>query len=220
MIYLIKSGKKMKYTKIAGIFPIIIGCFSLLSVFLLSFGGITIDASGLFGWEIKFSFSPLGVIDRDWTGILSPLVGPIYELFLNFMYPSIETDALLTVASWTTFLGAFFLVILGIIELKKSESIAIPVIISVIAFVLLILVPIYARIRFDYFYIQKYDVSFTTTKLLINEYFDLPIHIPTQWGRVSSIGLYLTFGSQIITMSTCLAAIIINAINKKKRRES
>ncbi len=206
----------MAFNKYAGIFTIILGILAVIGIFL-PIAIFRIDLMGVFGWEIKLNCSPLGIIERDSIGILAPIAAPIYDTFLNILYPSLTSNILLTVMTYAMVLLSFLIIIFGILELIKSESLAFPII-NIIFSSILFLLPIYAHITFDNNLVLKYLTSINTTQSLLKIAFpSLPLllALPEEF---PAIGFYLIFISQIVVTNISIAALIINAINKKKRK--
>jgi hypothetical protein len=205
----------MAFNKYAGIFPIILGIVTIIGVFIPLGIGI-IDMGGLAGWKIKFSSSPLGVVTREPIGVLGPflesILGPIVELFI----PTLTYIINPTIIGYIMLLLSFLIIIFGILQLKKSESIAYPIVNIVLAVIFLIL-PVLSYLVFAFNIFPEYLKSYSTIKALVSTYyFPNIIYLPMAIDQFPTIGFYLIVISQIIVIMTSTAALIITAIQKKK----
>jgi hypothetical protein len=108
------------------------------------------------------------------------------------------------------------IIIFGILQLKKSESIAYPIVNIVLAVIFLIL-PVLSYLVFAFNIFPEYLKSYSTIKALVSTYyFPNIIYLPMAIDQFPTIGFYLIVISQIIVIMTSTAALIITAIQKKK----
>jgi len=205
----------MAFNKYAGIFPIILEILAIIGVFIPLGIGI-IDMGGLAGWKIRFSSSPLGIITREPIGILGPflesIIGPIVEIFI----PTLTYNINPAIIGYIMLLLSLLIIIFGIVELRKSESIAYPIVNIVLAIIFLIL-PVLSYLVFAFNAFPEYLKSYSTIKALVSTYYFPSIaYLPMAIDQFPSIGFYLIVISQIVVIMTSTAALIINAIQKKK----
>jgi len=205
----------MAFNKYAGIFPIILEILAIIGVFIPLGIGI-IDMGGLAGWKIRFSSSPLGIITREPIGVLGPflesIMGPIVEIFI----PTLTYNINPAIIGYIMLLLSFLIIIFGIVELRKSESIAYPIVNIVLAIIYLIL-PVLSYLVFAFNAFPEYLKSYSMIKALVSTYyFPYIAYLPMAIDQFPSIGFYLILISQIVVIMISTAALIITAIRKKK----
>lgn len=202
----------MAFNKYAGIFPILFGISTIIIGIFLPLGIGSIDMIGLAGWKINLSVSPLEVIEIELIGILSPFL----SIFSPILGPSLYLELILIVmGSMILSLGAL-IILFGILELVKKESIAFPIV-NIILAVMLIILTIVDYILFTRIIFPKYRDLFYMVKSLVSLfYYPSLMFLPAIVDIYVGIGFYLILISQIVILIISIVALVITAHQKRK----
>jgi hypothetical protein len=210
MNYILISFNKYKV-----LFSIILGILAIIGLFLPLYIGI-IDMYGLAGWKLKFF--PIFGIHRESLGLLTPVVNIIGDIFNLIPPPNI----ILTIIGFTMLILSVSIIVFGIIEAKKRESITFPILIIFIAVILLILLTLDYSISMRVGISKEithpnYYISFNKS-IFIAYLEDLIVIIPRKRKFLYGVGYYLIIITQVIVLVIYFIDIIIIISKKKKAK--
>lgn len=170
---------------------------------------------GLAGW--KLVFIPLFGIHRESLGLLTPIVNIISDIFDLIPPPNV----ILTMMGFIMLLLSVLIILFGIIEIKRSESIILPIATIFIVVILLILLTLNYSI-FRRVGISKeinhpnYYISFNKS-IFIAYLEDLIIIVPRKREVSYGFGFYLILITQIIIIIISCVNLVMNQRQKKKK---
>lgn len=200
--------------KHANILLIILGTFSVLSLFLPLYTA-QINMYGLAGWRLNYS--PLLGVSRESFGIWISIVNKISQAFNLIPPPNIFLIGI----GFTMLFLSCLLIILGILGLKGRETFVLPVLVIGITVTMMFLlnfaynvffrVGIGTEITFPVYYIS-FNKSIFVAYLR-----DLIVIVPRIRDLFHSIGFYLIISFQIILLVLSLS-IILTLLRKKRKK--
>jgi hypothetical protein len=204
--------RMMNFTKkYTGIGFIIFGILSALCLFFPLYTA-KIDMYGLAGW--KLDYYPLLGVNRESFGIWAPIVNQISQT-LNLIPPP---NAILISIGFILLFLSIIIIIVGILQIKRSESFIYSLITVMIAIIMMILLNFAHSIIFrtgigTEINIPNYYISFNKS-ILVAYLTDLLVIVPRIRNLFLNLNYYLILIAQIIIIIISIG-IIIRAIIKK-----